>query len=134
MAKKHSNCTLQTLHTAQMQRSILIFFVMALLGCSKTPQETAPQAVTIHGVWHPANYPQLEVQFTDSTILQRIGYPLIVGYSIRLVEGKLTPGSTAKYTYTTPLSTQSTFNLTFVNLTDTNCEVIRDFDPVKLRR
>ena len=102
------------------------------MGCSKTPQETAPtQKPTIHGVWHPTNYPQLELEITDSTILQRIGYPLIVGYSIRLVG---TTGATYTYAYTTPLNTQSTFNLTVVNLTATNCEVIRDFDPVKLSR
>lgn len=113
------------------------------MGCSKIPQQhDVPQANggsnggkhTIHGIWHPTNYPQLELEITDSTILQRIGYPLIVGYSIRLVGGKLTPGSTANYTYTTPLNTQSTFNIKIVNLTATNCEVIRDFDPVKLRR
>lgn len=105
-----------------------------LVGCNKQTEIVPTHPATINGVWHPTNYPQLELEFTDSTIIQRIGYPIITGYSIRLLSGTLQVGSTAKYSYVNAFGTLSTFNLHVVNLTATNCEVIRDFDPIKLSR
>lgn len=104
------------------------------MGCNKLTQEVIPQQATIQGTWRPKNYPNLLLEITDSTIIQRIGYPIIPGYSIRLVGGELKAGTTAKYSYVTALGTTSTFNLNFVSLGVDDCEVIRDFDPIKLRR
>lgn len=106
---------------------------LVLVQCHQDSTTEQPTS-SIKGIWHPTKHQALELEITDSTIIQRVGYPIVVGYSIRLESGSLEVGKIATYRYTTPTGAQSALRIELISLTPSNCEIIAGIDPVKLRR